>query len=85
MVNGAGHVGQQVWVAVCVAAHEGTDLDAAGGFRPGTQHGPAFKNLAVRVTVEWEEVVIVENDVHADIFGFLGSAADRVIVGMLQL
>jgi hypothetical protein len=47
VVDGAGHVGQQVGVAVAVAGDQGADLDPLGHLGPGGQHRPALEVLAV--------------------------------------
>ena len=83
VVDGAGHVGQQLGVAVAVAGDERADLDPAGLLGPGAEHRPALEVLAVGLAVERVEVVPVEDDVDAEVFGLADGAADRRVVGVL--
>lgn len=85
VVHGACHVRQQVGVAVGVARHEGTDLDAAGLLGPRAEHRPALEVLALRVTGERVEVVPVEGGVHTDVLGAPHGVPDLGIVSMLGL
>ena len=85
VVDGAGHVGQQLGVAIAVARDERADLDAAGGLGPGAQHCPALEVFAVGLAVKWKEVVPVEHDVHAGLLGLRDGRADLRVVGVLGL
>ena len=86
VVDGAGHIGQQLGVAIGVAGHQRADLDARGLLGPGAEHRPAFVVRAVRVAVEREEVVPVEGDVDADVFTSAHGIAQVVVVaGVLRL
>ena len=69
VVDGAGHVGQQLGVAVAVAGDQRADLDPAGLLGPGAEHRPALEVLALGFAVEREEVVPVERDVDAQVLG----------------
>ena len=69
VVDGAGHVGEQVGVAVAVARDERADLDPVGLLGPRAEHRPALEVLAVGVAVQGVEVVPVEHDVDADLLG----------------
>ena len=81
VVDGAGHVGQQLWVAVGVAGHQRADLDAGGLLGPGAEHGPAFEVRAVGIAVEREEVVPVEGDVDADVLAAPDGVARGCVMG----
>jgi hypothetical protein len=85
VVDGARHVGEQVGVAVAVAGDQRADLDSARGLGPGAQHRPALEVLAVALAVEREEVVPVEDDVHARGRGGGHGRADLLVVGVLWL
>ena len=85
VVDGAGHVGQQLGVAVAVAGDQRADLDAAGGLGPGPEHRPALEVLAVGLAVEREEVVPVEHDVDARVLGGGDGVADLCVVRVLRL
>ena len=83
VIDGPRQVGEQVGVAVAVAGHQRADLDVGGGLGPGTQHGPALEVLPFAHLAEREEVIPVEQDVHAQFLGLGHRAADRRVVGML--
>jgi hypothetical protein len=85
VVDGAGHVRQQLGVAVAVAAHQGADLHPGGGFRPRAQHGPALEVQALRLAGEGEEVIPVEQDVHAQFLGVRRRTAQGGVVRVLGL
>src|SRR5690625_3441243 len=85
VVDRAGHVGEQVGVAVAVAGDQRADLHPAGLLGPGAEHGPALEVLAVGVAAEREEVVPVEDDVGAGVLGAGNGVADLVVVGVLGL
>ena len=57
VVDGAGHVGQQVRVAVAVARHQGSDPGSLGDLAHGGQRRPALEARPVRVAVDGVEVV----------------------------
>ena len=69
VVDGPGHVGEQLRVAVAVAGDQRADLDPRGRLGPGAEHRPALEVRAVGLAVEREEVVPVEDDVDADLLG----------------
>src|SRR5205823_3608753 len=75
----------QLGIAVAVAGHQGADLRAAGGFGPGAEHGPALEVLAIRIAVQRVEVVPVEDDVHAEVFGRFGGTPDGGVISVLRL
>ena len=81
------HVGQQVRVAVGVAADQRPELDALGLLRPGAEHRPALEVLAgARVgvaAIQREEVVPVIYDVCAHLLGAHHGVADVAVVGEL--
>ena len=52
---------------------------------PRAEHRPALEVLAVRVAVEREEVVPVEDDVDAEVLGAPHRVADLGVVGVLGL
>src|SRR5690625_5110837 len=85
VVDGAGHVGEQVGVAVAVAGDERADLRPARLLRPGTEHGPGLEVLAVRLPGQWEEVVPREDDVRPGLLGAGDGVADLGVVGVLRL
>ena len=85
MVDGAGHVGEQLGVAVGVAGHQAADLDAGGLLGPGGEHRPRLEVHAVGLSVERVEVVPVEDHVDADLLRAARGVADLGIVGVLGL
>src|SRR5690606_34389915 len=63
VVDGAGHVGEQVGVAVAAAGDPRADLGALGLLGEGAEHGPALEVRALGVAAERVEVIPVEDDV----------------------
>ncbi len=66
MVDRAGHVRDQVRVAVADAADEGADLDPLGHLRHRRQQAPALEVAPVGIAVEGEEVIPGEERIGAD-------------------
>ena len=85
VVDGAGHVGQQLGVAVAVARHEGADLDLGRRLGPGAEHRPALEVLALGLAVQRVEVVPVEDDVRPELLRLRRRAADVRVRGVLRL
>src|SRR5690606_16478288 len=85
VVDGAGHVGEQIGVAVAVAAHQGAELDPGRGLGPRAEHRPALEVLAVGVAGQREEVVPVEHDVDPGGLGLGDGGADLRVIGVLRL
>ena len=86
MVDGAGHVGQQLRIAVGVARHQRTDLEARRLLGPGPENGPAFEVGAVGIAVEREEVIPRESDVDADVLAAANGVSDIAVMrGLLGL
>ncbi|MNW64600.1 hypothetical protein D3C74_428980 [compost metagenome] len=85
MVDGAGHVREELGVPVAVARDERADLDPARLLGPRAEHGPALEVLAVGVAAEREEVVPVEDHVDPGVLGAGHRVTDLGIVGMLGL
>ncbi len=85
VVDGAGHVGQQLRVAIAIAGDERTELDPAGLLRPRREHGPALEVGPIGVAVERIEVVPVEEDVDAHLLRRRHGVADRAVVGLLRV
>jgi hypothetical protein len=85
VVDGAGHVGEQVGVAVGVARDERADLDPAGLLGPRAEHRPALVVLAVRLPVQREEVVPREGDVDAHLLDLREPLPDHPVVRVLRL
>src|SRR5579884_507965 len=86
VVDGAGHVGEQLGVAVGVAGHQCADFDARRLLGPGAQHRPGFEVGAVGIAVEREEVVPVERNVDADVLTAADRIADDAVLrGVLRL
>ena len=81
VVDGAGHVGEQLGVAVRVAGDQCADLDARRLLGPRAQHRPALEVRSVGIAVQREEVVPVERDVDADVLTPADGVADVGIVG----
>ena len=67
VVDGAGHVGLQVGVAVRAAVDERTELDALGLLGHRGEHRPRLEVLGVQRLGEREEVVPVEDRVDAEV------------------
>ena len=65
VVEGAGHVGEQVRVAVAVGGDEAADLDPLRDLGHGPEGGPIVEMGAVQIAREGEEVVPVEEGVGA--------------------
>ena len=85
VVDGAGHVGQQVGVAVRVAGDQGADLDPLRRLGPRRQRGPALEVRTVPVAVQRVEVVPGEGDVDADRLGLGAGPADVRVGRVLRL
>jgi hypothetical protein len=85
LVDGAGHVGQQLGVAVAVAGHEHPELGPLGRHRHRRQQRPALVVRTVGLAVEGEEVVPRPDGVDAEGVGFLPGGAqlvDRAVLGV---
>src|SRR5690606_17230208 len=80
VVDGAGHVGLKVRVAIAVAVDQGAELNPAGLLGERRQHGPRLEVSAVRVAREWKEVVPGEQDVNAQAFELCGGLAELRVV-----
>ena len=85
VVDGAGHVGLQVRIAVGVAVHQAADLDPLVCSAIAASIVHALEVPAVRVAVQREEVVPVEDDVHAEVLAGADGVADRRVEGVLGL
>ena len=84
VVDGAGHVGLQIGVAVAVAVDERAELDAVGLLGHGGEHRPGLVVEPVAVAGEGEEVVPVEDDVDAHVFEAGDAVAHLGIRGVLR-
>src|SRR6266511_4384532 len=69
VVDRAGHVGEQVRVAVRVTGHQRTELDARSRLRPGREQRPALEVRAIGRTVEGIEVVPRIENVGTELLG----------------
>jgi hypothetical protein len=85
VVDGAGHVGQEVGVAVGVAGHQGADLGPLGGLGHRTEQRPALQVRAVAVAGEGEEVIPGEDRVRTHLLGPPPGVAHRRIGAVLGL
>jgi hypothetical protein len=81
MVDGPGHVGQQLRVAVGVAGHQRADLDARRLLGPGRQNSPAFEMRSVGITVKGKEVIPGECDIDTEVLAAANGVADVVVTG----
>ena len=85
VVEGAGHVGLKVGVAVAVAVDERSELDGGGELGPRPQLGPRLEVQPVFVSGEREEVVPVEEDVDAHVVERANGVANLGVEGVLRL
>ena len=85
VVDRARHVGEQLRVAVRVAAHERPQLDARRLLRPGGEERPALEVRAVALPVEREEVIPRVEEVGADLLDPVDGAAQRVVGAVLRV
>ena len=81
----AGHVREQVRVAVGVTGDESPDLRPLRNLGHRREHRPALEVLAVRVSGERVEVVPVEDYVYPDLIGPQPGVAHPRVVGVLRL
>jgi hypothetical protein len=65
VVDGPGHVREQVGIAVADRGDQGGQLHPAGRLGRRRQRGPAFEMLAVRLAEQREEVVPDDDQVRA--------------------
>jgi hypothetical protein len=75
VVDGAGHVGQQVRVAVADPGHQAPQLDALGDLGERAEHREGLEVLPRRIACIREEVVEIEHDVHPGVLGTKRSVA----------
>ena len=85
VVEGAGHVGEQVGVAVAVGGDEAADLDPLGDLGHGPEGGPVVEMGAVEIAGEREEVIPVEEGVGAGGVDGLPGLPDLAVGGVLLL
>ena len=85
VVHGAGHIRQELWIAICVAGHLGAYLDLLRHLSPGGQHRPALEVLAVGVSVQRIEVIPVVHGINPDFLSGHDLTPDVVVVGMLRM
>jgi hypothetical protein len=85
VVEGAGHVGEQVGVAVAVGGDEAADLDPLGDLGHGAKGGPVVEMRTVEIAGEREEVIPVEEGVGAGGVDGLPGLPHLGIGGMLRL
>src|SRR3712207_4860287 len=85
MIHRAGHVRQEVGVAVGVARHQWAQLDPLRHLGHGGQHRPALEVLAVRIATEGEEVVPVEERIHPQRLGPRPRLAHLSVLCVLRL
>ena len=57
MVQGAGHIGEEVGIAVAVAGHQWTEADPAGDGAEGCEEGETLVVKAIPIALEWEEMI----------------------------
>src|SRR6266542_3875202 len=85
VVDRAGHVGEQVRVAVRVTGHQRTELDARSRLRPGREQRPALEVRAIGRTVEGIEVVPRIENVGTELLGAQRRPAHPGHVAVLRM
>ena len=85
VIDRARHVGEQLGVAVAVAADQRTDGYALGHLGDGGEQRPALEVLARRVAEQRIEMIPGIEDVDPDLLGLQRGATDIGVVGVLWI